>query len=83
CRDNSEFCVAWASSGECATNAGYMATACPVSCGTCPADIAAIPKCEDTSASCVEWARLGECAANAGYMTTACPVSCDTCEVRV
>mmetsp|Transcript_42281 Transcript_42281/g.104792 ORF Transcript_42281/g.104792 Transcript_42281/m.104792 type:complete len:435 (+) Transcript_42281:2-1306(+) len=43
CRDNSEFCVAWASSGECATNAGYMATACPVSCGTCPADIAAIP----------------------------------------
>ena len=39
CVDENSSCKNWASSGECDRNAGYMRTACPVSCNTCPAPI--------------------------------------------
>lgn len=35
CRDESDNCRAWASSGECNANPAYMETACKRSCGKC------------------------------------------------
>lgn len=39
CKDEHDTCASWASSGECDRNPGFMHTACPVSCKTCPAPI--------------------------------------------
>ena len=36
CLDESEACGAWAESGECDNNPGYMHKACAASCDTCP-----------------------------------------------
>ncbi|KAI8476684.1 MAG: hypothetical protein J3K34DRAFT_400129 [Monoraphidium minutum] len=35
CEDVNEFCPAWAATGECERNAGYMRTACRLSCQLC------------------------------------------------
>jgi len=35
CTDDDENCPAWAASGECTKNEGYMSTACRASCGKC------------------------------------------------
>jgi len=35
CEDSNEFCKAWASSGECDTNPGFMHSACPAACKRC------------------------------------------------
>lgn len=39
CRDEHDACASWAQSGECTKNAGFMSSACPRSCKTCPAPI--------------------------------------------
>jgi len=36
CADESEYCAAWAASGECTKNPGYMTHSCTASCGVCP-----------------------------------------------
>jgi len=36
CADNSEYCAAWAASGECSKNPDYMTLSCKASCGVCP-----------------------------------------------
>ena len=36
CLDESDACAAWAESGECDANPGYMHKACGASCDTCP-----------------------------------------------
>jgi hypothetical protein len=35
CADQSEHCAAWAASGECDRNAGYMRASCRLACGLC------------------------------------------------
>lgn len=36
CADESEYCAAWAASGECTKNPGYMTHSCKASCAVCP-----------------------------------------------
>lgn len=36
CVDEQDGCATWAASGECSKNSGFMHTACPKSCNTCP-----------------------------------------------
>lgn len=35
CADQSEYCAAWAATGECENNPGYMRTACRLACKMC------------------------------------------------
>lgn len=50
CQDESEFCLAWASSGECDKNPQYMKAHCAASCGTCMSSQAACRRDESTRA---------------------------------
>ena len=68
CEDTDEACRAWAKSGECITNDGFMLSACPLSCRA--------DGCIDTHISCDRWAESGQCDENFQYMVEHCPVAC-------
>ena len=83
CRDRHDDCHAWATLGECDTNAD-MKKYCAVSCGICekePDDDA--PPCVDGNESCEFWAGAGECVNNPDYMKVHCQKSCKACNLNV
>ena len=75
CNDRSPHCHTWQQSGECDSNAAFMALTCPVSCGTCEGG----DGCADNHKECVAWMQQGECEKSPAVMLKACPVSCGIC----
>ena len=78
CPDKDEKCAAYAASGACESNRGYMTHNCASSCGTCDSVVEAakaaefadggelaVP-CMDDHYQCMEWAGMGECEKNPG-----------------
>jgi hypothetical protein len=78
CPDKDEKCAAYATSGACEYNRGYMTHNCASSCGTCDSVVEAaeaaefadggalaVP-CMDDHYQCMEWAGMGECEKNPG-----------------
>ena len=95
CRDLKEECAAWASVGQCESNAAFMLGEgdfegqCRLSCRACTPRAAPEPlkpECEDLSPNCKEWASSGECQNNPTYMLGAgkikgqCREACGACE---
>ena len=95
CRDLKEECAAWASVGQCESNAAFMLGEgdfegqCRLSCRACTPRAAPEPlqpECEDLSPNCKEWASSGECQNNPTYMLGAgkikgqCRDACGACE---
>ena len=72
CRDGSHDCPNWAQSGNCESNAIYMAKHCRLSCKLCE-------PCKDLAKKCAEWKANGECEVNKGYMMQNCAASCGGC----
>ncbi|WP_437836047.1 hypothetical protein [Sorangium sp. So ce1153] len=72
CTDSNDSCSAWAASGECSNNPGYMLTNCCASCKS------AGNQCTDSNDSCSAWAASGKCSNNPGYMLTNCCASCES-----
>merc|ERR1719291_1571064 len=54
CSDGNPGCPAWAASGECQRNPGWMLENCRLSCNNCPA------QCTDNNPGCPAWAASGE-----------------------
>jgi hypothetical protein len=78
CPDKDGGCAAYAASGACESNRGYMTHNCASSCGTCDSVVEAaraaefadagelaVP-CMDDHYRCMEWAGMGECEKNPG-----------------
>ena len=65
--DTQASCPAWAKSGECQANSGYMLTACASSCRSLAAT--------DTGL-CPSWASAGRCQDAAAFMAEVCPNAC-------
>ena len=65
CNDKRPDCANWAKEKQCQTNAEFMQTTCPLSCGVCTFD------CEDTHESCTAWAQEGECEKNPAHSASA------------
>ena len=83
CVDSDENCVAWAKSGECDRNPGFMNTSCKASCHVCNGGMPKPKKanaCDDTNTNCATWAAIGECQSNPGFMLSNCPVTCKMCK---
>ena len=72
CRDGSHDCPNWAQSGNCESNAIYMAKHCRLSCKLCE-------PCKDLAKKCAEWKANGECEVNKGDMMQNCAASCGGC----
>ena len=78
CIDEEEKCPAYAESGACTGNAGYMTYHCAVSCNTCQVVMDTqraaqfvregtnSKPCMDDHYNCLEWAGMGECDNNPG-----------------
>ena len=94
-RNPTEECAAWASVGQCESNAAFMLGEgdfegqCRLSCRACTPRAAPEPlkpECEDLSPNCKEWASSGECQNNPTYMLGAgkikgqCGEACGACE---
>ena len=79
-------CAGWAASGECQSNAAFMAANCAKSCGLCAGSTPTPTTCADaasSAASCLGWAVAGECDSNAAFMATNCAKSCGLCTAAV
>ena len=79
-RKSRDECVAWAESGECTANPGFMSQSCKQACGLCPG-VAGHRRdpgtedwdsCKDKSTFCGQWAAVGECDSNPNYMKAQC-----------
>jgi len=73
CSDGNPGCPAWAASGECQRNPGWMLENCRLSCNNCPT------QCTDNNPGCAAWAASGECQRNPGWMLENCRLSCGNC----
>jgi prolyl 4-hydroxylase len=73
CQDTSDSCVAWAKSGECNSNPGYMHLNCKRSCNICT--------CVDLDVErCPHWAYHNNCAGDQEtFMYIKCIKSCKAC----
>ena len=89
-RKEHDECVAWAESGECTANPGFMSQSCKQACGLCPG-VAGHRRdpgtedwdsCKDKSTFCGQWAAVGECDSNPNYMKAQCKVTCHLCQSR-
>ena len=83
CRDNNQFCMNWATQGQCDSNPYYMNLNCKSSCNQCyensVSNVRGVPGCQDRNEYCEGWARQGYCTTNRAYMAGNCALSCDTC----
>ncbi|KAL8586258.1 hypothetical protein ACOMHN_003773 [Nucella lapillus] len=78
CVDTNPSCGAWAMSGECDVNPGYMLEGCKLSCNNCPG--LQIPDvCVDYDMECPDWKERGECTNNPIWMSKNCRKSCHIC----
>jgi UDP-N-acetylglucosamine transferase subunit ALG13 len=78
CVDSDSKCAAWAKSGECSRNPGWMNPNCFKSCNPNECN-KSTSNCTDSNGSCPGWAQAGECSRNPGYMKANCKKSCNSC----